>query len=332
MTRHHLVPQMYLRLFADERSRITLVDRDDLDRAFRTSVKKACAEVGFYDWRPDLHPDSPPVDEEILHPEFVERSLSAFESRAVSPIRRILSSGQPPHTKEDRYHLTNFIAFQMTRTRRFREDLSATGTKAMREHLKSTLDAASVAEWLRARGEPYSPEDVREFIASATGEDGPRLVPDPAYAIQQAVGQALTTVAEALWTRQWAVAAFDEPRLLTSDEPVVLWHPGDEPVGPVNAPIVWLALGRRHLLEMRADDAPLLAQEDRAAIFNAAVATGADRWIIHHPHDTRLLAETVVGPRSAWGDEVVRTTLTEDEVRVLKRHRRLPVNPDTPTT
>lgn len=330
MTRHHLVPQMYLRLFADERSRITLVDRDDLDRAFRTSVKKACAEVGFYDWRPDLHPESPPVDEEMLHPEFIERSLSAFESRAVNPIRLILASGRPPNTKEDRYHLTNFIAFQMTRTRRLREDLSAMGTIAMREHLKSTLDPRSVAEWLRARGEPHSLDDVREFIVSATGEDGPRLVPDPAYAIQQSVGLALTTVAEALWTRQWAVAAYDEPRLLTSDEPVVLWHPDHEPTGPANAPIVWLALGRRHLLEIRADDAPLLQQEDRAAIFNAAVATGADRWIIHHPDDARLLADTNVGPRAVWGHEVVRMTVTKDEVRLLKRHRRLPSDPDTP--
>lgn len=46
MPRHHLVPEMYLRRFADESKRLVMVSRDDLTAALPITVKNACNEAG----------------------------------------------------------------------------------------------------------------------------------------------------------------------------------------------------------------------------------------------------------------------------------------------
>lgn len=48
MDRHHLVPQMYLRNFADASSKLTMVAGGDLTRSHTVTVKNACNEAGFY--------------------------------------------------------------------------------------------------------------------------------------------------------------------------------------------------------------------------------------------------------------------------------------------
>ena len=46
--RHHLVPQMLLRPFADDNQKLVMVSRDDPGQVTLTRVRTACAEVGFY--------------------------------------------------------------------------------------------------------------------------------------------------------------------------------------------------------------------------------------------------------------------------------------------
>jgi hypothetical protein len=58
---------------------------------------------------------------------------------------------------------------------------------------------------------------------------------------------------------------------------------------------------------------------------NAQVATQAHRWIVHHPDD-RPLEDIVVGPRTAWGDELVSVEEDGRTRRELWIHRRLPVS------
>jgi len=327
--RHHLVPQTYLRRFADNKSRVVLVDRDDLAHTVRTGTKNACAEVGFYDWTPDLDPASPPLEPGADDAEFIEKAFSVFESRASGPISRLLASGAPP-SDEDRYDLANILALQITRTNRFREDLTAMGTWAARRHWMESLDDEKVAALLREQGRPDSPADVRAFIEEVTGPGGPRLVPDKAFTIQQSIGTALGTFVRALWQRQWVVVRFEQPSILTSDEPVVAWHPEDEPVTAVNAPIVWVPMGRQHVLQLMPSshhDTSRVGTQREADHINSLVATQADRWIVHHPDDTALVARLDLGPRTAWGEEVLERVVETDGIRETGRYRRLPVPP-----
>jgi hypothetical protein len=173
-------------------------------------------------------------------------------------------------------------------------------------------------------------------------------LPDQAIAIQQALGFAMKQVATTLWAASWLVLTFDEPCLLTSDEPVVAFHPDDEPVTAMTAPFVFVAADRQHLLVLRqvepidgpegaspedgqdteraVADAFRRGRPEQAAHFNSLVATPAERHIVHHPDDTALIDGLVIGPRTAWGEEVLETIEDGDTVTVRSRARRLPVD------
>lgn len=45
--RHHTVPQLYLRNFADASEQVMLVSRDEPPLAHRSAINSAIAEVGF---------------------------------------------------------------------------------------------------------------------------------------------------------------------------------------------------------------------------------------------------------------------------------------------
>jgi len=351
VTRHHYVPQLYLRRFADGDKQVVLVDRDDPGRSVTKTVKQALHLDDFYGWDPGLAPDE--VDDPaVLDPEHIERLLSVFESRAAGAFERMIETGNPPATAKDRYHLTHFIALQAVRGQRFREDMSQAATYEMRKHMLANSDPDRVRDWLAERGEPHDPDDVARFIDSAYGSNGPRLVPDQTFAIQQALGFAMKQVAPTLWSRSWLVVTFDEPCLLTSDEPIVAFHPEDEPVTVMTAPFVLVAVDRRHLLVMRQlaapqaepdhgheltpedgpdDTEPVVADRYRsgtpeeAAHFNSLVATQAEQSIVHHPEDAALIDALVLGPRTEWGEEILETVQDGDKVTVRGRVKRVPV-------
>lgn len=352
MTRHHFVPQMYLRRFADTGGQVVLVDRDDLGQSETKTAKQALRLDDFYGWDTGLAPDE--VDDPaVLDPEHIEKLLGVFESRAAGAFDRMIQTGHPPTTVKDRYHLTNFIALQAARGQRFREDLSQMGTYAMRKHMLANTDPDLVRDWLAERGDPHDPDGVAAFIDRAYGPDGPCLVPGQAFAIQQALGFAMTQVVPTLWNRSWLVVTFDEPCLLTSDEPVVAFHPEDEPVTAMTAPCVMMAVDRTHLLVMRqlaalgvpgkvleGDHAPTSddgeagpdvvdahrrGTSEGAARFNSLVATQAEKSIVHHPDDAALLPALLLGPRTEWGEEILETVQDGDTVTVRGRVRRLPV-------
>lgn len=353
MTRHHYVPQMYLRRFADADGQLVLVDRDELGQSETKTAKQALHLDDFYGWDTGLAPDE--VDDPaVLDPEHIEKLLGVFESRAAGAFDRMIQTGHPPTTAKDRYHLTNFIALQAARGQRFREDLSQVGTYAMRQHMLANTDPDQVRDWLAERGDPHEPDDVAAFIDRAYGHNGPRLVPGQAFNIQQALGLWMTQVAPTLWTRSWLVVTFDEPCLLTSDEPVVALHPEDEPVTAMTAPCVLMAVDRTHLLVMRRLSTPGASGEalegdhnatsddgepkpdiadayrhgtsEEAARFNSLVATQAEKSIVHHPDDAGLVTTLVLGPRTEWGEEILETVHDGDTVTVRGRVRRVPVS------
>lgn len=321
---------MYLRNFADEHNRLRLVDRDTLTRTLLSSVKRACNEVGFYEWRPGLAMEE--VDDPaVLDPEHIEGLLSVFEGRATAAIGRILTSGHPPRTKEDRYDLVHFVALQTARGRRFRDDLSQVATWAARRHMRETVSYEQAAQWLRERGRSHTRADVEAFLDRVLGPGGPTLIPDKTFAIQQALRFAYLDVAPRLWTRRWHVVQFDQPALLTSDEPVVAWHPDNEPVTAVTAPIVWLPLSRRHVLEIRddahGDGTSRRGRPEEAHRINSLAATQAEQWIIHHPDDQVLLTRLNLGPHTSWAEETIARRVDGDTIRETRRVRRLPQQP-----
>ena len=341
--RHHTVPQFYLRNFSNEAGQVLLVDRDDVSRTYPTAVRKACAEVGFYRMDPDVFVVE--SERERPHPEVIEQHLSQFERAAAPGMHKLVRTGLADLTKDDWYHLINFIALQSVRGNRFREDMEATGTQALRVYLGETVTDEQISSWLEERGElvtAASISDFREDMLGPIGPHRPRLVPAKEYLIQESMKLALGSIGERLADNMgWSVIEADEAAVLTSDEPVCWWAPGDNPVGYGSAQMVWLPVSRRRILQLHDNTVPLAAlglpdlttpagRDDLVRFVNGQIATDAHRWIVHHTDDTPL-DDLVLGPRTAWGDELVSVEEEGTTRREIYIHRRMPITPDEQT-
>jgi len=331
------VPQFYLRNFANEVGQVLLVDRDDVSRTYMTAVRKACAEVGFYRMDPDVFVVE--RESERPDPEVIEHHLSQFERAAAPGIYKMVRTGLADLTQDDWYHLINFIALQSVRGNRFREDMEATGTQALRTYLGETVTDEQISVWLEERGEPLTPASISDFREDMLGPHRPRLIPATEVLIQDSIKLALGRLGERLADNMdWSVIDADRASVLTSDEPVCWWAPGEDPIGYGSAHVVWLPVSRRRILQLRdntvapeslglPDSATPAGRDDLVRFINSQVATDAHRWIVHHPDD-RPLDDLVLGPRTAWGDELVSVEEEGSTRRELYIHRRLPVQPD----
>ncbi|WP_157951488.1 DUF4238 domain-containing protein [Rhodococcus opacus] len=331
--KHHLVPQFYLRNFANRRNQVVLVDRDDPSRAFRRSVRNACAEVGFYRIEVD---DLDREEDRATHdPELVENLLNGFETSAAPAIYKLVNGYRDFCSQHDWYHLINYIALQTVRGVRWREDVNASASHELRMHLAESLSNDEIRGWLVEEGRPARNKDIAGFRRDLLSERGPRVEAPQAVLIQEGLRMALSDIAERLADRMhWE---FIEPKrvpMLTADEPVCWWAPGDGPVGFGNAKVVWLPLSRGLILQLRdadetnetlglptqqSDDGP----DELASIVNREVAAQAERWILHHPDDEPL-HQVDIPPRTVWRTEVIDVRQEGNVVRERYVHRRLP--------
>jgi hypothetical protein len=212
------------------------------------------------------------------------------------------------------------------RRRRFREDLNAGATQTARMMLHETVTAEQVENWLVERGEPHEPADVAAFLHEMVGTEGPRLVAGQAALVQEAIKLALGPPAETLWVRRWRLVRSEELHFLTSDEPVCLSAPDDQPVGFGNAPVMWLPLSRNTLLEIAGpghEDIVLPEGADLVAQINREVASQAQQWILHHPDDAPLDG-IELNPRTAWGNQLIVAEIDGTVIRGQRMFRRLP--------
>lgn len=329
------MPQFYLRNFASKTGQVVLVHRDDLSRAHPTAVRKACAEVGFYRVDPGAY--EPDQGSEPIDPEMIEQHLSQFERSAAPGIYKLVRTGLADLTREDWYHLINFTALQTVRGNRFREDMNAAGTHALRVHLGETVTDERIRNWLEEDGRSATTADISTFREDLLGPHGPRLVAARETLIRESLTLALDRLGARLAHMTWSVVEADSAHVLTGDEPVCWWAPGEGPVGFGSAQVVWLPVSRRRILQLRdrtvtseslglPDPATPASRDALVRFINAEVATQAHRWIVHHPDD-RPLDDLDLGPRTAWADELVSVEENGDNRRELWIHRRLPVPP-----
>lgn len=292
MVRHHLVPQMYLRGFADEHGMLAMVTREDLTDSRHITVNNACNETGFYSIPSE---DLEPFAREGHDPEVVEKHLAQIESRAGPALEELRATAEVPQTgNERRYHLAAFAAIQMTRTWRFRRDMLELYHAGATALVKANTTDERLGAFLASKGRPTRPADIVEFRASLFGSDGPKLVVPGSRGVQAAIHLAVEEGIPELLSRSWHLRVFDEPVLLTSDAPIAMRSvssPGDLAPALKTADAIYWPLDRHHVLSFERSvgkpkdkltrDAPI----GRAAKINASVAAEAERWIFHHPED-----------------------------------------------
>lgn len=336
--RHHTVPQLYLRNFADASEQVMLVSRDELSLAHRSAINRAIAEVGFY--RIETEALAREEDKIRFDPEDVEAALSELESAMAPTIQKLVEGRFAAVDENDWYRLIQFTALQTVRGHRWRNDVIALITQSVRTRVLSDLDEEKARASLARQGKPSTAADVATFIEDLASSRFPRVVPPQAVLVQESLKAALGDpetddlgLAQYLVQKRVEVIVPKSATVLTSDEPVCWWSPGNAPVGYATARIVWLPLSPRLIIQFREPTFDMAAHglpdlrsgeghDELVAFVNRVVASQAERWIVHHPDDAPIVG-TVLPAREAWGDELVAVREDATTRCELYVHRRL---------
>jgi hypothetical protein len=114
--KQHYVPRFYLKYFTNTDSKVFVYDKHN-DKVFETAVDNIACENYFY--------DSDKFESDILEEQFLEKFYSSIESE-FAPfyfdfISKIGSQAEFEISKEDKNAFSNFLAFQIERTKEYRE-------------------------------------------------------------------------------------------------------------------------------------------------------------------------------------------------------------------
>jgi hypothetical protein len=281
--RHHTLPQFVLRRFAageGDRMVLELVDRNDFGRVIPSNPRHALASNDFYTLETDEGRD---VTMEKILAEHVE-------GPAAEAVRRLVEGGRSINAPGIRNPISLLIGFQKVRGHAER--------LAIVEHYKATAKATMglmtpemVREVARQEGEEVSDEDIAELVEFAKSGKYEIGIERAGNLHLKMFGGALQ-LARIIEARSWQLLEFNDPVLITSDEPVALMgrnvHTPGENIGVANADAIAFPLDPRHALvmvrpDLVADHVRFKGTPDEARIINLHVAFGAHRFIVRHP-------------------------------------------------
>lgn len=291
--RHHLVPQFYLRRFANAHDKI-MVSRRDLQKRFLTSVERAARETDFYT-----------VETTEGSSQLVEQILSRVETLAAQSIERLVAGGFPP-TQEDRENVAVFIALQLTRGRDHRHAWNVVADAFLKLSLEGMTEAGVRQALTSAYGRPPTKEEVASAYELVENPESYFVVPHQNESIEAMLDN-LQFLVPPILERTWKIAEFDKPLLLTSDSPVVLWSPRDQNrelrgIGLLTAKHIRFPLDPWHALILvkgtEGRERMHFIDERHSLEMNWGTAARAYEWIYHHPEQDPLAGlEPLPAPR-----------------------------------
>jgi hypothetical protein len=279
--RHHTVPRLLLRRFADGEQII----RVPLDGGRRRSVGIADVTVrrDFYSMR----------DASGQLDDTVEDLFAELEGKAARVIRRVVDGVWPLPTGE-RAVLAECIAAQHARIPAARK-----AHNEMADHLGKVLIAMGGKPEIRRRlaentTEPVSDQEVDALWEELTDFDG--------YYAEMSVndhmalmGQSMKMAYEVFMARSWGLIKFERRALLIPDHPVALVRGDDVPrwfgVGIGNAAAILVPIDRRAAIIMASpghDDFFVRTFTKLAKELNQRFADNARNELFHHPDDNPL--------------------------------------------
>lgn len=279
--RHHLVPEFYLRRFANGQGRIAL-HRRATGQTKTISVRDAAVGVGFYTV----------LDEQGTPSQRVETSiLQKLDDRAATALRR-LASGPFPPAEADRSDLAMFIAFQALRGPAFRHQVEAVGDITAKLLLQHTTreDLSRPLE----DGRIPSEEEVEAALFVIQNPDKFTFQTHQNERIQTMLSLASKEFFPRIFQMSWILARCRKPRLLTTDNPVVYWRQRREQdrfpgVGLATADEVRFPLDPYRVLVLVPDRVPervLEIEPHTATMLARHVAAWSFDHVFHHPkHD-----------------------------------------------
>ena len=320
--RHHTAPQFYLRRFAVS-DRIELVDRNDLSRRFVSSVVNALAHNNFY-----TIPDENDAPDPALE-KFYDRSV---ESPGAVGLSRIIDQRRSPTLPQLRAKVARLVAFQYLRGESSRFS-TVEQYKAIVQKTARALTPAMYKKYLSAMmgGEP-SDEETQRLYEFAQDDTKYRIgVASESLLHAQLAIHTSAAIMERLSARTWEIVEFEEPLLITGDEPVALMNDVGDPgeaLGISLAPIVAFPADPWHAILMHLPAPGRLggrrtAKPELAHRINRHVAFSCHRFIVQRPGKDRLNSlqlPSKAGPTETIGAYVIYRRNLSERGATLLRH------------
>lgn len=236
--RHHFVPKVYLKAWADQNNRVGLRRREGTMHSL-TNIKNVALEKGFHGSGQEAS------DREAFFNEMEDRWPSL---RAWLLIGKLSSSAE-------RREVARFLAYQRLRTReeRSRSEFNETALKFLPERPITTkaMQTFLVEKWGLQDPSPAEVQgacDYLEIFRYSLEDEGQNLKIDsismPGHA---------DTFIKIMESHSWRIERMPSPSLFTSDSPVVYWRPRTsqdhiEGIGLHNARELWFPIDPQHLL------------------------------------------------------------------------------------
>jgi hypothetical protein len=262
--RHHVVPQFYLRGFAQD-DKLATVRLSDGKR-FSSVVKKAASETHFYRL----------VDDYENGPLALEHALGSVEDDASEIFRRI-HSGVWPLKFEERQVLSFFIGAQLLRGPRYRNALLASGASG------TNFD-----------GSAMTAVDMHAHqIATLAEEWMPHLMDRPWDLVRFAEHSLITSDSPVS-----SIRPFDYDAKSWAGSPFAV---AEEIIYPVTRKIGLLmndknllsGVDRQLLVRLGAFDRDIPGSDSLEKRFNSATAATATTFLYHHPQDVTFVPSEV---------------------------------------
>ena len=255
---------------------------------FDANPTRVAAINGFYDFRAE--------DGEVSKD--VERFLAqVVEGPASSALAAIDASGRPPAPGSDERHaIASFIAFQMVRTpERRAEMMLAESVAAFLDGRQLTDDL--MAEYLETVHLGFKPS-TREARAAAlwVGYQLYHLDPGTSEMTMRIMYDTATTLTPTLSAMHWSLAVDRKERLITADQPVLVWkRPSPREaylrVGIQTADEIRVPLdpGKQLVLRHRSRPEAIRLSSDDVAACNLDIATRCHAFVVASPKQSTIV-------------------------------------------
>lgn len=275
--RHHLVPEFYLRKFANEEGRLRVCELPG-DRRFTAGTKNVAVETGFYD-----------VDGTSIESRAdVERLLAKLEARAARAWLSFDSESDWPPDAEQLGAIATWISLQYVRGR--------SGLWRWNEQGRTLLRLQIIAGGRRALRQQFgdaSEEELNDILRRAH-DDSMAFTP-PKNGYLRTMLSLAANHADKFGGYTWTLMHFRRKRLATCDNPVLLIKEDARPeegLGLFTADVVAVPVRRDCALLLQRGrprrDRHVAGTTQFANALNMLVAQNTDRFLMHHPEDSPL--------------------------------------------
>ena len=247
----HLLPRMYLEGFAESGKHKRLSVWERASGKVRGGSPRTVAKAGGFFTYTDK--DGNMSDE-------LEKLFEVVETGVKPIIYNINSLFPPPITGQYKDDLAQYVAFQHMRTAVKRKEMEQSADMLVKLQTRAMLQSREqISKALESVGHEPSEEAITQVEEVVKNPHKYEIVPSKEMILNAQLKQ-LPAIAEVLLRRDWHIVTFDEPTLITSDNPVLLKPDDTQPyywlrgVGLGTAQEIWFPLTSTRLLVLSHPD------------------------------------------------------------------------------